>query len=149
MRVETSIITYETPVGTYDTWEEACSRIASADLGEDVIKRRESLKTVREIRDELEVLLPENVCTEYFSVMHQVEGKTMTESANCNWPDMHWVAIYAVKGGSEGHYVHVSRIHENKHEILLLWKTCDGSVIGLEAALEVVSILTRALIYNY
>ena len=71
---------------------------------------------------------------EYFNIVHS-DGRT-------HWPaTYHWLAIFAVKGGSEGYYIHVEAITGDKRELLLLGKAFGG----LDVALEAVKILAHAM----
>jgi hypothetical protein len=57
------------------------------------------------------------------------------------WPLYGRIAIFAVTGGSEGHYVHVENLHNEKHRCLMLAKTFRG----MDFALSLVSALTKIL----
>jgi len=48
--------------------------------------------------------------------------------ADAEWPeDVHWVAVYPVTGGSEGHYVHVDLVNNDGHRtMIMLGKTFQG-----------------------
>jgi hypothetical protein len=69
---------------------------------------------------------------EYFSPMREVS----------HWPmNYHWISVFAVTGGSEGHYVHVEAITGDVRELLFLGKTFRG----MDNALHAVSLLTKLL----
>lgn len=58
------------------------------------------------------------------------------------WPTRYWgIAVYAVTGGSEGHYIHVDIITEGKTTPLFLGKT----FMGIDFALELSNALTKIL----
>jgi len=47
----------------------------------------------------------------------------------------HWCAVYAVTGGSEGHYIHVDLIrNDESRELVILAKTFDGMTTAYEIA---------------
>lgn len=72
---------------------------------------------------------------EYFSNM-------LRHHPSRQWPSQHrWIACFAVTGGSEGHYVHVEAIGDEKRELLFLGKT----FLGMDNALEAVGLLTKIL----
>jgi hypothetical protein len=87
-------------------------------------------RTVGEVYDDLQAALgirqsgpdfhlPDG-CNEYFSLM---------VPRGTDWPRNHRTVAYAVTGGSEGWYVHVSTIDYNGtggHQTLILGKTFDG-----------------------
>lgn len=75
---------------------------------------------------------------EYFSNMHRYNER----HTRSHWPlDYHWIAVFAVTGGSEGHYVHVEAITGEKRELLFLGKTFRG----MDNALAAVALLTKIL----
>lgn len=59
------------------------------------------------------------------------------------WPRYRWIAVFAVTGGSEGHYVHVEAINnnENTRELIYLLKTFQG----LEHAYRIAAIAAKEL----
>lgn len=72
---------------------------------------------------------------EYFSIANKYDGPKY-------WPtDYRWIAVFAVTGGSEGHYIHVEAISDNRRELLFLGKTFQG----MDHALEIVKILSKLL----
>jgi hypothetical protein len=102
-----------TPDTTVDTvvWEphpdhEGCSRVARH-------------KTIREVRDELRVILGENPegAEEYFTGTHA--------ELDHQWPDGRLV-VFAATGSNEGHYVHVGVIAGTEYMPCLLGKTFAG-----------------------
>ena len=47
--------------------------------------------------------------------------------SNAVWDtDTHWIAVFYVTGGSEGHYIHVEARKENESKLLFLAKVLDG-----------------------
>lgn len=43
------------------------------------------------------------------------------------WPEWRWIAVYAVTGGSEGHYIHIDAIgREGQRTSIALAKTFEG-----------------------
>jgi hypothetical protein len=66
------------------------------------------------------------------------------EAPGARWP-LHasWIAVFAVTGGSEGHYVHVEALHShsNTRQLLFLAKTFRG----FDHALRIVASLSKIL----
>lgn len=49
------------------------------------------------------------------------------ETPNALWPlKYRWIAVYAVTGGSEGHYIHIDVIADDKRTMIGLCKTFQG-----------------------
>lgn len=65
------------------------------------------------------------------------------------WPlDANWIAVFAVTGGSEGHYIHVEAVwqpkgddRDGRRRLLFLGKT----FLGLDHAIECVKVLSHIL----
>ena len=80
---------------------------------------------------------------EYFGLLHYTD-------ANKPLPRrIKWLAVFAVTGGSEGHYVHIDAITTNDdphrdhdRETLILGKDLNGD---FDTALKVVNVLTPLL----
>jgi len=72
---------------------------------------------------------------DYFSI--DINKQHLQES---RWPaNFRWVACYAVTGGSEGHYIHISWIHQNcfspnTEEFFILGKTFEGMEFAQKVA---------------
>lgn len=86
---------------------------------------------------------------EYFSVSCRYDDKGERSDARANQPigRYRWIAVYAVTGTSEGHYVHVDRLYtetyasEYKREALMLVKTFGG----WETACKIAALLGERL----
>ena len=99
--------------------------------------------TYREVADQCETALKHAGLwddLDYF-------GTDSCEPSETPWPRSRWVAVYAVPGNSEGHYIHVDAIGrgasadaEFDRKLVILGKT----FCGLDAALAVVAVLTKA-----
>ena len=77
------------------------------------------------------------IIDEYFSAFYEHTERKL-------WPlDHAWLAVFAVTGGSEGHYIHVEAIwrDDNRRELLFLGKTFQG----MDHALEIVKVLCKIL----
>jgi len=57
----------------------------------------------------------------------------------------HWTAVYYVRGGSEGFYIHVSTIHGGKHQMIFLGKTLLEGEAGLSWAEKMVAAISRIM----
>jgi hypothetical protein len=78
--------------------------------------------TINKVFDYLSKSMPDDMIDEYFSNMAKYD-----KNGNEAFPqDYNWIACYAVTGGSEGHYVHVDIIKEDKRTLLYLAKTFRG-----------------------
>lgn len=79
-------------------------------------------RSIRSIHKELLTELGDMV-DEYFHIDYVIRGR-----GTFLWPDnVHWIACYAVTGGSEGHYIHVDLIdREDKRTLVFLGKTFLG-----------------------
>ena len=51
-----------------------------------------------------------------------------------------WIACFAVKGGSEGHFIHIETISDTGRELIFLGKTFSG----LEHAMKISNLCTQA-----
>ena len=97
------------------------------------VEENNGRKTIGEILKELEEglaqlrLLPD----EYFNI------SAMTRPDD-EFPECGWLGCFAVKGDSEGHYIHVEAIGHNgdhdKRKLLYLGKTFRGMDFAIEAA---------------
>lgn len=78
--------------------------------------------TINKVYDYLSKSMSDDMIDEYFSNSSRYNGR-----GDQNFPqDYNWIACYAVTGGSEGHYVHVDIIKEDKRTLLYLAKTFRG-----------------------
>lgn len=78
--------------------------------------------TINQVYEYLRKNMPDDMIDEYFSNM-----ATYGKNGDNAFPqDYNWIACYAVTGGSEGHYVHVDIIKEDKRTLLYLAKTFRG-----------------------
>jgi hypothetical protein len=80
----------------------------------------------------------EPLIDEYFSDI------ASREAPGALWPlHANWIAVFAVTGGSEGHYVHVEAIHShtNTRQLLFLAKTFRG----FDHAMRIVAALSTIL----
>lgn len=59
--------------------------------------------------------------------------------------DTAWTAVYYVTGGSEGYYIHVSSIHDDKHKLLFLGKTLREGEAGISWAEQMVAAISRIM----
>lgn len=92
-------------------------------------------KTVQEVYDEVVLFLKQRNLydkLDYFLASFDI--------AESDFPEWHWIACYAVVGGSEGHYVHVDAISSKGLQHIFTAKTFEG----FEHALEVSNMLARA-----
>ena len=55
------------------------------------------------------------------------------------------IAVFYVKGGSEGYYVHVEAYFEGKHKLIFLGKTLREGEMGITWAEKMVCALSRIL----
>jgi hypothetical protein len=96
----------------------------------------ERVKTYNEVFEEMvQELKEERVYDEldYFSnVSRDKRNETFPSRYQC-------IACFAVRGGSEGHYIHIDVISESGRETIFLGKT----FLGLEHALKVSNICTQ------
>ena len=76
------------------------------------------------------------IIEEYFDIADRYAHPRRCWPTNCNW-----ISVFAVTGGSEGHYIHVEAITDDKRELLFLGKTFQG----LDHALECVKVLSHRL----
>lgn len=90
-------------------------------------------RSIKEIGRELIAALHayENLIDEYFTIAsnsptHPMPGHRLNILSN--WPDdVHWIACYAVRGSSEGHYIHVDLIRtDESRDLVFLGKTFQG-----------------------
>lgn len=84
--------------------------------------RQTGRKTVQQVYDELVQRLRDKdmLPDEYFSL-------SADEMAQEPFPEHRWIVCFAVRGGSEGHYVHIELIPLNgRRRILYLGKTFQG-----------------------
>jgi len=70
------------------------------------------------------------------------------ELAEMEWPsDIRWIACYAVTGGSEGHYIHLSWIRQpshsqyNQEQFFVIGKT----FFGMDKAQEIANLCAKLL----
>lgn len=78
--------------------------------------------TINQVYKYLSNSLRDDLIDEYFSNIAEYSKK-----GDQPFPkDDHWIACYAVTGASEGHYVHVDIIKDNKRSLLYLAKTFKG-----------------------
>ena len=73
---------------------------------------------------------------EYFDIMEKYHGKDERP-----FPDFRWIAVFAVTGGSEGYYVHVETIIDEKRELIFLAKT----LLDREHSFQIVRALSEIL----
>lgn len=105
------------------------------------------MKTVQEVFDELKVRLEAEglVPDEYFSigVDYSLSGKKYGETPI---PSDYWrIICFAVRGSSEGYYMHVGLILKGgQYQDLFLGKTLREGADGVNYANQVVSACTRA-----
>jgi len=123
-----------------DKFGEPCDCPYSARIPIDI--ETMSVRQLRQIlQPELEAITDNGI--DYFEL--SVEAK-YTNPARLDQPigDYRWIACYAVTGGSEGHYIHVDRIHRAEgdmyghlpyvHEPIFLIKTFGGYAIACTLA---------------
>lgn len=144
-----------TPFGVSDSWTEAHevlkkNNVAASDETFKPVQIEISLtdtggrdagnKTPLEVMNELNKILKEHYKEEYDLLDSRfsapvIEGKIPI-------PQYHWIAVYAVRGSAEGHYIHVDVIKaDNSRETMLLAKT----FAGLAAAYDVAKICAELL----
>lgn len=87
---------------------------------------------IRDIHKELVERLGDMV-DEYFHIASSryeqpVSPQSSVLTAVATWPDRYrWIACYAVTGGSEGHYIHVDIVYDDKRrDLVFLGKTFQG-----------------------
>lgn len=63
------------------------------------------------------------------------------------WPEYRWLACYAVRGGSEGYYVHVDAIDSKtgSRQLILLGKTLQWGATGRQYINSIANALTEIL----
>lgn len=91
--------------------------------------------TVQEIYDEVKAHLKQNG---FYDEMDYF-GTGGAKDSQSPFPQWHWIACYAVQGGSEGHYIHVDTINSKGRETIFTGKTFHG----MEHALKISNELTR------
>lgn len=100
------------------------------------------LKTKQELFEELGARLKAEdlVPDEYFSICTSARNPE-------NQPlptDSPRFMCFAVRGGSEGHYIHVGFVYDGKYQDLFLGKTLREGPDGLDYALQIANACTRA-----
>jgi hypothetical protein len=86
-------------------------------------------RSMRQVYSELVNLLGSNLPDEYFTLGRDWE---MSE-----FPYSKRIAVYCCPGGSEGTYLHIDVLDGNKHENIILGKTCTdgkGAIISMYTA---------------
>ena len=80
--------------------------------------RKAGMRTIGEIFKELSQRLKENNLwpDEYFQV-------TTDWDYDIPFPEFHWISCFAVTGGSEGHYIHIEIINDDRRKLIYLGKT--------------------------
>jgi hypothetical protein len=82
-------------------------------------------KTTGEIYQTVRGQLSEN----YPDLWSQLDYFNMSDGSDtCKpWPEHNWVAVFYVRGGSEGFYIHVAVLSSGKYRTMFLGKTlCEG-----------------------
>jgi hypothetical protein len=93
--------------------------------------------TINQVFDYLSKSMPDGMIDEYFSNMSKYD-----KSGEQAFPQKYdWIACYAVTGGSEGHYVHVDIIQDDKRTLLYLAKT----FLGYDHACEIAAHIGKTL----
>lgn len=78
-------------------------------------------KTIREVFDEIRAITGDNPTGEYFGITSVVDDRI----AAGEWPHGR-IAVFAVTGRSEGHYIHADVIDDRRYIPVLTAKTFDG-----------------------
>jgi hypothetical protein len=108
------------------------------------------MKSVQEVYDELKArlkaddLLPDDYfqISSDFRYSDEYWGKKLNEIP---MPQHYWrIIAFAVKGASEGHYIHIGVILNGQYQDLFLGKTLQEGEDGLNYAMQVVNIITKA-----
>lgn len=104
-------------------------------------------KTVQEVYDELKARLEAEklVPDEYFNISSEYRYSD-EKPKETPMPTDYWRIIsFAVKGGSEGYYIHVGLIlGGKKYQDLFLGKTLQEGEDGLNYATQIANVCTRA-----
>jgi hypothetical protein len=120
----------------YSTWDVTDDHYCIND-------RKNSLFSIFEqVRKKLIADYPELMeQADYFS--YDYDNDTYKHTALC--PEFRWIAVYYVRGGSEGYYVHVESRQDGKSEMLFLGKTlCEGWA-GISWAEKMVCAISRIM----
>lgn len=61
------------------------------------------------------------------------------------WPKFRWIAVFYVRGGSEGYYIHVETRNDGAAKIMFLGKTLLEGKAGRELCEKIVAALSRIM----
>lgn len=93
---------------------------------------------VERLRDDLDKRLPDwSEGSDYFNLYPFKEKEV--------WPVDSRIAVFYVKGGSEGYYVHVEAQHDGRSDLEFLGKTLREGEEGISWAEQMVCALSRIL----
>lgn len=115
------------------------------DVGEDHycynIKQKLLYDVFKTIEDRLKAEHPELLDeSDYF----MVDCCLRRDRGTITWPKGR-IAVFYVKGGSEGYYVHVEALQDGRNECLILGKTLHEGEAGIKWAEQMVLALSRII----